>query len=122
MIDRRRFMQSSVALGAALATWSASSSETGAFAGPAIVLVDRQLAGSAAFIAEKRSRGLATLEFRGDVAGLWMREIDRGCARAPSRLAGTRAPRRCSASTFSRATTARTSCNAARQHPTPWAG
>ena len=76
MIDRRRFMQSSVALGAAVATWSASGSRTSAVGRPEIVVVDRQLAGSAAFLAERRSRGLATLEFTGDVAGLWMRELE----------------------------------------------
>ena len=74
MIDRRRFMQSSVALGAALATWSARGSGTTAV--PTIALVDRQLASSAAFVAEWRSRGLAALEFTGDVAGLWMRELE----------------------------------------------
>ena len=76
MIDRRRFMHSSVALGAALATWSARGSGTTVFAQPAIALVDRQLASSAAFIAECRSRGLVALEFAGDVAGLWMRELE----------------------------------------------
>ena len=76
MIDRRRFMQSSVALGVAVATWFASGSRTSAVGRPAIAVVDRQLAGSAAFLAERRSRGLATLEFTGDVAGLWMRELE----------------------------------------------
>ena len=76
MIDRRRFMQSSIGLGAALATWSARGSGTTAVAQPAIALVDRQLAGSAAFIATWRSRGLAALQFTGDVAGLWMRELE----------------------------------------------
>ncbi|HET7607158.1 MAG TPA: hypothetical protein VFL84_00655 [Gammaproteobacteria bacterium] len=76
MIDRRRFMQSSVALGAAVATWSASGAETSAGGAPRIVVVDRQLAGSAAFLFERRSRGLAAFEFAGDPAALWMRELE----------------------------------------------
>jgi hypothetical protein len=75
MIDRRRFMQSSVALGAALATGSASGSRTSANAS-AIAVVDRQIPGSAAFSAERRSLDLPTLEFTGDVAGLWMCELE----------------------------------------------
>jgi hypothetical protein len=79
MIDRRCFIQSSVALGAALATWAASGSSRRSAApigSASIVLVDRHLAGSAEFAADARSRDLDTLEFEGDVGGLWMREIE----------------------------------------------
>ena len=92
MIDRRRFMQSSAALGAALATWSARASRTAAVAQPAIALVDRQLAGSAAFIAERRSRGLVALEFTGDVAGLWMRELEPRLRGGPVVIEGYTSP------------------------------
>jgi hypothetical protein len=76
MIDRRGFMKSSLALGAIAATWPASSLGTSHVATPAIVLVDRRLGGSAAFAAAQRSLGLPTVEFAGDAAGLWMRELE----------------------------------------------
>ena len=89
MIDRRAFLQSSVALGAALATLPAGASSVGtAAATPSLVLVDLQLAGSADFAAAARARGCECSNSRGDVAGLWMRELEPRCARVAVTIAG----------------------------------
>ena len=91
MVDRRRFMQSSLAFYAALAAWGASSSSRRAAApigSASIVLVDRYLAGSTGFAAGARLRDLDTLEFAGDVGGLWMREIEPRLRGGPVTIAG----------------------------------
>jgi hypothetical protein len=91
MVDRRRFMQSSLAFYAALAAWEASGSSRRAAApigSASIVLVDRYLAGSTGFAADARLRDLDTLEFAGDVGGLWMREIEPRLRAGPVTIAG----------------------------------
>ena len=95
MIDRRLFIRSGVALASALAIWprqggaevraSAASLDS---AQPSLALVDRHLAGSADFAAAARSRGLRTLEFTRDVAGLWMRELEPRLRLGPVAFAG----------------------------------
>jgi len=91
MIDRRSFMQSSVACGAALATWSVHVSSRPAGAAnlaASIVLVDRHLEGATEFAADARSQGLDTFDFTGDVAGLWMRELEPRLRAGPVTIAG----------------------------------
>jgi hypothetical protein len=89
MIDRRAFLRSSVALGAVFAALPASASSVRAAGGsPAIVVIDRQLAGAAEFAAAARVRGLQVLEFAGDVAGLWMSELEPRLRAGPAAIAG----------------------------------
>jgi hypothetical protein len=89
MIDRRAFLQSSMALGATLAVLPASASSVrAAGARPSIVLVDRQLAGAAKFAAAARVRGLQVFEFAGDVAGLWMNELEPRLRLGPAAITG----------------------------------
>lgn len=77
MVDRRSFITSTIALATAVAVGNASSADTALAAGePAIVLVDRALAGSAELAAAARARGLEPLEFSVDVAAVWMRELE----------------------------------------------
>jgi hypothetical protein len=79
MVDRRAFLTGS-AFAVAVATGSArsgASALTWAEAGiPSVVLIDRGVDGGAVLAAEARAQGLRVLEFSGDVAGVWMRELE----------------------------------------------
>ena len=86
MIDRRAFLSGSGAIVATLAAWpargAASARRTSAAApSPSIALVDRHLGGSESFAADARAQGLGVAEFSGDLAGVWMRELE-PCLRA----------------------------------------
>jgi hypothetical protein len=88
MIDRRTFVQSSLALAATLTGWRATAGQSpaNATAGGAsenrsvpafsVALVDRRLAGSSAFAARARAGGAEAFEFASDAAGLWMHELE----------------------------------------------
>ena len=86
MIDRRSFLQSSIALGAVLATLPASARTVATTV--SLVLVDRQVVGSAEFAAAARARELQVLEFTGDVARLWMSEVEPRFRLGPLAIAG----------------------------------
>jgi hypothetical protein len=93
MIDRRAFLQSSVALGTVLATLPASAASARTVAANAsLVLVDRQLAGGAEFATAARARKLPVLEFTADVAGLWMNELEPRLRLGPVAIAGYTSP------------------------------
>lgn len=77
MVDRRAFITSTIAIATAVAVGNESAAATApAPAESAVVLVDRSLAGSAALAAAARARGLETFEFTGDLAAVWMRELE----------------------------------------------
>jgi hypothetical protein len=87
-LNRRRFAQSAVLL-AGLAISPARAALVGAASrAPTLALVDRNLPGSSAFAAAARARGLTTLEFAGDVAALWMRELEPRLRLGPIAIAG----------------------------------
>jgi hypothetical protein len=97
MVDRRSFITSTVAFAAAVAVGNETRGRSRASTlpdaapaptEPAIALVDRSLGGSAAFAAAARARGLRTLEFAGDVAAVWMRDIEPRLRSGPVALAG----------------------------------
>src|SRR5690349_1637334 len=97
MVDRRSFITSTVAFATAVAVESVTQARYGAStppdaapasAEPAIALVDRSLGGSAAFAAAARARGLGTLEFAGDVAAVWMRDLEPRLREGPVAIAG----------------------------------
>ena len=81
MIDRRAFLTGSV-LAAAAATWPARGAANvlsriaAGLPEASLALVDRCLDGTAAFVAEARAQGFCVVEFSGDVAGVWMRELE----------------------------------------------
>jgi hypothetical protein len=54
----------------------------------AIALVDRDVAGGAAFANAARARGTTVLEFGGDVARIWMRELEPRLRAGPVAIAG----------------------------------
>ena len=81
MLGRRAFLTGSV-FAAAVASWPARGAVSAptwtAAATPAdsVALVDRSLDGSDAVVADARAQGLRVVEFAGDVAGVWMRELE----------------------------------------------
>jgi hypothetical protein len=81
MVDRRILLKGGLGLAAALFGAPRSGGAERAVeprAAPDVVLVDRHLRGSAAFIAAAHGRGLKStlLEFTSDVARAWMLEIE----------------------------------------------
>ena len=80
MVDRRAFLTGTGAFAAMLAMWPArvvASGATWTAAGvPSVVLVDGRLDASDALAADARAQGLRVVEFSGDVAGVWMRELE----------------------------------------------
>ena len=89
MVDRRSFITSTIAIATAVAIGNESPADTALAPGEsAVVLIDRSLAGSAQFAAAARARGLATLEFTGDVAAVWMRELEPRLRGGPIAIAG----------------------------------
>ena len=85
MVDRRSFITSTVALATAVAVGNETEGRSRAptpadtVLAPgesAVAIVDRGLGGSVAFAAAARARGVRVLEFRADVAALWMRELE----------------------------------------------
>jgi len=100
MIDRRSFLTSNVALAAALLTWpqsgaAATRTRTPAASWPPesqLAVVDRELDKAGAVAKHTRRTGVRTLEFEGDVAGLWMREIEPLLRAGPSVIAGYTGP------------------------------
>ena len=97
MVDRRSFITSTVAFATAVAVGNETEGRYGASTPadaapaptePAIALVDRSLGGSAAFAVAARARGLGILEFTGDVAAVWMRELEPRLRSGPIAIAG----------------------------------
>ena len=91
MVDRRVFVQgclgvAAVLLGAARA--AAASTADRPTAAPDAVIVDRGLAGSRAFAADARARGLAPLEFSSDAGGVWMRQLEPRLRSGPATIEG----------------------------------
>jgi hypothetical protein len=89
-LNRRNFAQGVALLAATAAAWPARAARAvcGATAHPTIAIVDRSLAGGAAFARSARERGLRTLEFAGDVAVLWMRELEPRLRAGPIAIEG----------------------------------
>jgi predicted secreted Zn-dependent protease len=93
MVDRRAFLTGSL-LAAALAPWPVR----GVARAPArsavdvprssIALVDRSVAGSAAAVAHAHAHGLRVVEFAGDVASAWMRELEPRLRAGPLTIVG----------------------------------
>jgi len=86
MVSRRAFVEGGLGLAAGLATWPAGATrartddalratETVTPA-PRVAVVDRGVAGSAAFAAAARAQGLPVFEFTSDVAQVWMRDLE----------------------------------------------
>ena len=97
MVDRRSFITSTIAFATAVAVGNDAQARSIA-ATPAetrlaptesgVALVDRSLGGSAAFAVAARARGLGILEFTGDVAAVWMRELEPRLRAGPVAIAG----------------------------------
>jgi len=93
MVDRRAFLTGSVFAAATVATWPtrgvASAPKAATAAGsPAIALVDRSLAGGDRVAADARAQGFGVVEFSGDVAGAWMRELEPRLRAGPLTIVG----------------------------------
>jgi len=96
MVDRRSFITSTIAVATAAAVGyeagarsvAAPSRDTLLAPSDSVALVDRYLGGGAAFAAAARARGLVTLEFRGDVARLWMHELEPRLRSQPTTIVG----------------------------------
>ena len=92
MVDRRAFLTGSVAFAATLANWparGAASALTSTVLGtPSVAIVDRRLAGGDALAADARAQGLRVVEFSGDVAGVWMRELEPRLRAGPLTIVG----------------------------------
>lgn len=95
MADRREFLTGTVFAAAAVATWPAYGaasehpSTPSAAAGIAsVALVDRNLDASAARAADARAQGLRVVEFSGDLAGVWMRELEPRLRAGPLTIVG----------------------------------
>jgi len=93
MVDRRAFLTGSVFAAATVATWAArgaaSTPKAATAAGsPSIALVDRSLAGGDRVAADARAQGLGVVEFSGDVAGVWMRELEPRLRAGPLTIVG----------------------------------
>jgi hypothetical protein len=105
MVSRRVFVGGGLGLAAGLAAWLGRtagthddvppSSETAA---PAplpierVAVVDRGVAGSAAFAAAVRARGLPLFEFASDVAQVWMHELEPRLRARPLEILGFSSP------------------------------
>jgi hypothetical protein len=78
LIDRRAFLVQGGVLAVAGAAWRwhAAAGTAPAFDAPTVAVVDRDVAGSNAFAAAARARGVRVLEFSADVASLWMQELE----------------------------------------------
>jgi hypothetical protein len=89
-LNRRDFVQNAALLTASLAAWpvSAAAAEVDPFDAAEIALVDQNLPGGAAFAHAARARGMTTLEFTGDVADLWMRELEPRLRGGPVAIVG----------------------------------
>ena len=89
-MNRRHFVQDAALLAASLAAWpvNAAAADVDPSGEAEIALVDRNLPGSAEFARAARARGMATLEFTGDVADLWMRELEPRLRGGPVAIAG----------------------------------
>ena len=101
MVDRRAFITSTIAFATAVAVGNEAAGRSKASAPantarvptePAVALVDRSLGGGAAFAAAARARGLRTLEFKGDVAAVWMRELEPRLRLGPIEITGYTRP------------------------------
>jgi len=94
MVDRHAFLTGSVAFAATLATWPArgtASARTSTDLGvpeASVAIVDRRLAGGDALAADARAQGLRVVEFSGDVAGVWMRELEPRLRAGPLTIVG----------------------------------
>jgi hypothetical protein len=89
-LNRRNFVQDAALLAAAFAAWPVrpALAAVGSFDEAEIALVDRSLSDSAAFADAARVRDIPALEFTGDVADLWMRELEPRLRSGPVAIAG----------------------------------
>lgn len=89
-MNRRTFVQNAALLAASSAAWPvhATLADVDPFDEAEIALVDRNLPGSGAFAHAARERGMIALEFTGDVADLWMRELEPRLRSGPVAIAG----------------------------------
>jgi hypothetical protein len=86
MVSRRGFVEGGLGLAAGLVARRAhatrtygdtfGSTETVTPAPPRVAVVDRGVAGSAAFAAAARAQGLPLFEFTSDAARVWMHELE----------------------------------------------
>ena len=89
MVDRRVLIKYGVAFAAAIAGGSrATGAATAGRPALEVALVDGLLAGSASFAAKARVHGLVSLEFSGDAAGIWMRELQPRLRAGPTAIEG----------------------------------
>jgi hypothetical protein len=88
MLGRRTFLRSAVALPAVLTGWPSLASSGAPAPFPDVAIVDRQLDGSSAFVASARSGAVPPHAFAGDVAALWMRELEPRLRAGPVAIAG----------------------------------
>ena len=91
-MNRRTFLLGGVALTAAPVAWPRAASRLGGrsalYADADLIIVDRNVAGSATFAMRARATGGTPLEFASDVAGLWMREIEPTLRSRPTAIVG----------------------------------
>jgi hypothetical protein len=94
VVDRRSFLRTSLVLPAALIAPPAHSAlfEWPSSVGVSLALVDRGLEGSEALTARAGARGLRALSFAGDVAGLWMSELEPCFRSGPTVIEGYTSP------------------------------
>jgi hypothetical protein len=103
MVSRRAVIEGGLALAAGLKAWPARaarahdgdaprSTEPVTPAPHRVALVDRGVAGSAAFAAAARARGLRLFEFTSDVAHVWMRELEPRLRVRPLEILGHTSP------------------------------
>jgi hypothetical protein len=94
VVDRRSFLGTSLALPAALIALPAHSAlfEWPSSVGVSLALVDRGLEGSEALAARAGARGLRALSFAGDVAALWMSELEPCFRSGPTVIEGYTGP------------------------------
>jgi hypothetical protein len=80
------FVRHAALLATSLVAWPARGARAEVDAG--IMLVDRDLPGSAVFARAARARGVMIFEFAGDVASVWMRELEPRLRAGPVTIAG----------------------------------
>jgi hypothetical protein len=103
MVSRRAVVEVGLGLAAGLAAWPARaarapgdgaphSTETVTPAPLRVAVVDRGVAGSAAFATAARAQGLPLFEFTSDAAQVWMRELEPRLRVRPLEILGVTSP------------------------------
>jgi hypothetical protein len=94
-VDRRTFLAASAGAAAMLAAWRATPVRGDGARSPAtprVAIVDRDVAGAAAFAAAARARGLRLFEFTSDAAHVWMHELEPRLRSGPLEIWGHTGP------------------------------